>query len=72
MSHFIIVFECFLVCNIMPSSVLLHGNRKKLFTKKLRLLEKGETFERDNKGNLRMSLKFGQVMEDILMTSFDG
>lgn len=56
----------------MPSSVLLHGNRKKLFTKKLRLLEKGETFERDNKGNLRMLLKFGQVMEDILMTSFDG
>lgn len=42
-------------------------NRKKLFTEKLRLSDKGETFKRDNKGKLRMLLKFGQVMEGILV-----
>ena len=71
MSHFIIVFECFF--SMQHNAIIsFAGNRKKLFTEKLRLLEKGETFERDNKENLRMLLKFGQVMEDILMTSFDG
>lgn len=59
MLYFIIVFECFLVCNIMLLLVLLYGNCKKLFIKKFRLLEKGEIFERDNKGNFCMLLKFG-------------